>query len=131
MKIERIAVNVFEHPTRIVRDSAGHAHASRDAAGKAKLAMLRVGTEDGAEGYSFGPPEVVRPFVIDGFVRKELAGHSALAAKQCGVRRFIGFEIDEQYLAESRANLQLPPAAPSKKPTRRFRSRPAQSELRL
>lgn len=77
MRIERIAVNVFEHPTRIVRDSAGHAHASPDAHGKARLAMLRVVTEDGSEGYSFGAPEVIRPFVIDGFVRKELAGQSA------------------------------------------------------
>ena len=77
MKIERIGVNVFEHPTRIVRDSAGHAHASREAAGKARLAMLRVVTEDGTEGYSFGAPEVIRAHVIDGFVRRELVGQSA------------------------------------------------------
>jgi L-alanine-DL-glutamate epimerase-like enolase superfamily enzyme len=77
VKIVRIAVDVFEHPTRIVRDSAGHAHASHEAAGKARLAMLRVVTEDGNEGYSFGPPEVIRPFVMDGFVRRELAGQSA------------------------------------------------------
>jgi len=77
VKIERIGVNVFEHPTRIVRDSAGHAHASREAAGKARLAMLRVVTEDGTEGYSFGAPEVIRAHVIDGFVRRELVGQSA------------------------------------------------------
>ena len=59
MKIVRIAVNVFEHPTRLVRDSAGHAHASRGAPGKARLAMLRLATEDGTEGYSFGSPEVI------------------------------------------------------------------------
>ena len=34
-------------------------------------------------------------------------GHSALAAKQCGVGRFIGFEIDAEYLAEARANVNL------------------------
>jgi L-alanine-DL-glutamate epimerase-like enolase superfamily enzyme len=76
VNIERIAVNVFEHPTRLVRDSHGHAHASHDAKGKARLAMLRLVTEDGTEGYSFGPPEVIRPFVIDGFVRKDLVGQS-------------------------------------------------------
>ena len=32
-------------------------------------------------------------------------GNSAAAAKRCGVRRFIGFEIDENYLAEARRRL--------------------------
>ncbi len=32
-------------------------------------------------------------------------GHSALAAKECGVGRFIGFEIDEEYLKEARKRL--------------------------
>ena len=77
MKISRLAVHVFEHPTRIVRDSAGHAHASRGSPGKARLAMLRVATEDGAEGYAFGPPEVIRPHVMEGFVKKALLGEDA------------------------------------------------------
>jgi site-specific DNA-methyltransferase (adenine-specific) len=29
-------------------------------------------------------------------------GHSAVAAKKCGVGRFIGFEIDAEYLAEAK-----------------------------
>jgi site-specific DNA-methyltransferase (adenine-specific) len=33
-------------------------------------------------------------------------GNSALAAKRCGVKRFIGFEIDETYLAEAKQRLQ-------------------------
>ena len=32
-------------------------------------------------------------------------GNSAVAAQRCGVRRFIGFEIDESYLAEARRRL--------------------------
>jgi len=28
-------------------------------------------------------------------------GHSAVAAKNCGVAKFIGFEIDGQYLEEA------------------------------
>jgi len=32
-------------------------------------------------------------------------GNSAVAAKGCGVRDFIGFEIDEEYLAEARRRL--------------------------
>jgi site-specific DNA-methyltransferase (adenine-specific) len=58
-------------------------------------------------------------------------GHSAMAAKKCGVGRFIGFEIDEEYLVEARANLRLPPVpAISKRPGRK-RPHPSQSELRL
>jgi site-specific DNA-methyltransferase (adenine-specific) len=32
-------------------------------------------------------------------------GNSAIAAKRCGVKNFIGFEIDKQYLAEARRRL--------------------------
>ncbi|MGZ4984082.1 MAG: DNA-methyltransferase [Chthoniobacterales bacterium] len=32
-------------------------------------------------------------------------GNSAVAAKQCGVPKFIGFEIDESYLAEAKRRL--------------------------
>ena len=32
-------------------------------------------------------------------------GNSAVAAERCGVKRFIGFEIDETYLAEARRRL--------------------------
>ncbi len=34
-------------------------------------------------------------------------GNSALAAKNCGLKNFIGFEIDKAYLAEARRRLQL------------------------
>jgi site-specific DNA-methyltransferase (adenine-specific) len=33
-------------------------------------------------------------------------GHSALAARKCGVRKFIGFEIDPAYLAEAKRRLK-------------------------
>jgi site-specific DNA-methyltransferase (adenine-specific) len=33
-------------------------------------------------------------------------GNSAIAAKCCGVRKFIGFEIDEEYLAEAKRRIQ-------------------------
>jgi len=32
-------------------------------------------------------------------------GNSAVAAKRCGVKKFIGFEIDEEYLAEARKRI--------------------------
>ncbi|HET9417702.1 MAG TPA: site-specific DNA-methyltransferase [Chthoniobacterales bacterium] len=34
-------------------------------------------------------------------------GNSAVAATKCGMRRFIGFEIDETYLAEAKRRLKL------------------------
>jgi site-specific DNA-methyltransferase (adenine-specific) len=34
-------------------------------------------------------------------------GNSAIAAQRCGVKRFIGFEIDETYLAETKRQLAL------------------------
>jgi site-specific DNA-methyltransferase (adenine-specific) len=36
-------------------------------------------------------------------------GNSALAAKRCGVKNFIGFEIDEEYLAEAKRRLSVDP----------------------
>ena len=30
-------------------------------------------------------------------------GNSAVAAERCGVKNFIGFEIDEEYLAEAQS----------------------------
>jgi site-specific DNA-methyltransferase (adenine-specific) len=34
-------------------------------------------------------------------------GNSAVAAQKCGVRKFIGFEIDENYFAEAKRRLEL------------------------
>lgn len=33
-------------------------------------------------------------------------GHAALAAKQCGIARFIGFDIDAEYMAVARKAVQ-------------------------
>jgi hypothetical protein len=35
-------------------------------------------------------------------------GHSALAAKQCKIRRFIGFDIDAEYVSIARISLETP-----------------------
>ena len=34
-------------------------------------------------------------------------GNSAVAAQRCGVKKFVGFEIDENYLAEAKRRLNL------------------------
>jgi len=35
-------------------------------------------------------------------------GNSAVAAQKCCVKKFIGFEIDENYLAEAKRRLRQP-----------------------
>ncbi|MBP8940046.1 MAG: mandelate racemase family protein, partial [Agrobacterium sp.] len=53
-------------------DSAGHAHPGP--AHQVEQAMLTIRTEDGQEGHSFTAPEIVRPHVIEKFVKKVLIG---------------------------------------------------------
>lgn len=72
MKIESVNVTVFQYPTRRVSDSAGHSHPGAES--MAKMAMLTITADDGAQGFSFAPPEVVRPFVVNTFFRKVLVG---------------------------------------------------------
>jgi L-alanine-DL-glutamate epimerase-like enolase superfamily enzyme len=76
MKISRVSVDVFTFPTRRAVDSAGHAHPGDVT--QARMGLLRIQTEDGCEGYAFGPPELLRPYIIDNFVRKVLVGQNAL-----------------------------------------------------
>ncbi len=72
MKIESVNVTVFQYPTRRVSDSAGHSHPGAES--MAKMAMLTITADDGTRGFSFAPPEVVRPFVVNTFFRKVMVG---------------------------------------------------------
>ena len=74
MKIESVNVTVFTYPTRRVSDSAGHSHPGPESL--AKMAMLTITTDEGDCGYSFAPPEVVRPYVVNAFFRKVLVGQN-------------------------------------------------------
>lgn len=76
MKITQVNVEVFTYPTRRSVDAAGHAHPGEES--QAKMALLRIATEDGAEGYAFGAPELIRPHIIDSFVRKVLVGQNVM-----------------------------------------------------
>jgi site-specific DNA-methyltransferase (adenine-specific) len=60
-----------------------------------------------------GLPDLV---VLDPFLG---IGHSGLAAKECGVRRFVGFEIDPEYLEVARTVLKVPLPAGSRPVHRR------------
>jgi len=76
MNISRVSVDVFSYPTRRAVDSAGHSHPGDEV--QARMALLKITTEDGCEGYAFGTPELLRPYIIDNFVRKVLVGQNAL-----------------------------------------------------
>ncbi|MCX2720816.1 mandelate racemase family protein [Roseibium salinum] len=72
MIITDVAVRIFDHTTRRHVDSAGHAHPGPEHT--VKMAILTIRTEDGGEGHSFASPEVVRPDVIEKYVRRVLIG---------------------------------------------------------
>ncbi|WP_300633514.1 mandelate racemase family protein [Pseudomonas sp.] len=76
MRITGVHVEVFATPSRRAQDSAGHAHPGDEV--MIKMALLRIGCDDGCEGYAFGPPELIRPHIIESFVRKVLVGRDPM-----------------------------------------------------
>ena len=63
---------MFHYLTSRSVDAAGHSHPGPEK--RATMAMLTITADDGSCGYAFGPPEVIRPYVIEAFVRKVLVG---------------------------------------------------------
>ncbi len=76
MKIISVCVDVFSFPSRRAVDSAGHAHPGEEK--PVRMGMLRIACDDGSEGFSFGPPELIRPHIIESFVRKVLIGQNPM-----------------------------------------------------
>lgn len=76
MRITGVHVEVFSTPSRRAQDSAGHAHPGDEV--MIKMALLRIACDDGCEGYAFGPPELIRPHIIESFVRKVLVGRDPM-----------------------------------------------------
>jgi L-alanine-DL-glutamate epimerase-like enolase superfamily enzyme len=72
MKIIDVKARVFLHTTRRHQEAAGHAHPGEPH--KVKQALLTITCDDGWEGHCFGVPEVIRPHVIDKFVKTVLVG---------------------------------------------------------
>jgi L-alanine-DL-glutamate epimerase-like enolase superfamily enzyme len=68
MKIAEITTQVFGYRSQIVRDSEGHSHPGPEH--DASQCLLRIVTDDGAEGYCFG----ANPEVIQHIVRPALLG---------------------------------------------------------
>ena len=76
IKIESVRAVEFTHPTRRSVDAAGHSHPGP--LGTGRQALLTIRSTDGVEGHCFAPPQVVRPHVLNQFVRKVLVGSDAL-----------------------------------------------------
>ncbi|MBL8279818.1 MAG: mandelate racemase family protein [Pelomonas sp.] len=76
IKIESVRAVEFTHPTRRSVDAAGHSHPGP--LGTGRLALLSIRSTDGVEGHCFAPPQVVRPHVLEQFVRRVLVGGNAL-----------------------------------------------------
>ena len=72
MRIAEISVRVFRYVSRQVRDSDGHSHPGEPH--EARHALFTIAADDGSEGHCLSPVEVVRPHLIDGFIRHVLAG---------------------------------------------------------
>jgi L-alanine-DL-glutamate epimerase-like enolase superfamily enzyme len=72
MKIERVTRTVFTYPTRRAVDSGGHSHPGDER--QASMAMLTIEADNGAAGYAFGPPEVIREDILNASVRRVLTG---------------------------------------------------------
>ncbi|WP_226568576.1 mandelate racemase family protein [Mangrovibacter yixingensis] len=72
MKIESINTTTFSWMSPRVSDSAGHSHPGDPH--PATMAMLTITADDGTQGFSFAPPEIVRPYVLDAFFRKVMVG---------------------------------------------------------
>lgn len=80
MKIERVQGTVFTYPTRRSVDAAGHSHPGPEGLGK--MAMLTITTDEGHSGHAFAPPEVIRPHVLEAFVRKVLIAQDPFQREQ-------------------------------------------------
>ena len=80
MKIASVRGTEFTFPTRRSVDTAGHSHPGPEGLGK--MALLTITTDEGHSGYAFAPPEVIRPHVLEAFVRKVLVGQNPFQREQ-------------------------------------------------
>lgn len=72
MKIVDVKVRRFWHTTFEELDSDGHSHPGPER--KVKKALLTLVADDGTEGHTVTSPEIVRPHLIDNYVKPVLLG---------------------------------------------------------
>ena len=75
MKITDVRVTTFRHTVRTEKDADGHTHPGPPRQVQSSiLTIVADGAEGQAHGHVHGPTELLRPFVIDAFIRKVLIG---------------------------------------------------------
>lgn len=80
MKIVDVSVRVFVHKSKQVKDSDGHTHPGPEH--DVRRALLTVTADDGSAGHSFAATELVRPHLIDGFIKTVLVGQDPFARER-------------------------------------------------
>ena len=72
MKIVDVSARVFRHTSHLMKDSDGHTHPGD--AHPVRQALLTITADDGSQGHCFSPVEVVRPHLLEGFLKTVLIG---------------------------------------------------------
>jgi L-alanine-DL-glutamate epimerase-like enolase superfamily enzyme len=72
MKIVDVKTRIFRHTSNQMKDSDGHSHPGDPR--QVRQALLTITADDGSEGHCFSPVEVVRPSLIENFVKVVLLG---------------------------------------------------------
>ena len=72
MRIVDIRIRTFVHKSKRVTDSDGHSHPGPEH--DIRRSLLTIVADDGAEGHAFASTELVRPFLIEKFIRPILVG---------------------------------------------------------
>lgn len=74
MKIIDVRVTTFRHTVHTDKDTDGHSHPS--APRRVQSSILTIEAE-GASGHCHAPPELLRPYIVETFLRKVLLGQDA------------------------------------------------------
>ncbi|HRJ68110.1 MAG TPA: enolase C-terminal domain-like protein [Beijerinckiaceae bacterium] len=75
MIITDVRVTTFRHTVHTFKDEDGHTHPGPPR--QVLSSLLTIATED-AEGHVHGPTELLRPFIVETFLKKVLLGQNAL-----------------------------------------------------
>ncbi|MBI21452.1 MAG: enolase [Chloroflexi bacterium] len=72
MKINNISVTVFSYKTSLVNDTDGHTHPGPEH--DTEMGMLTIESNEGIEGICFGSPQILRPYLLENYIKKVLVG---------------------------------------------------------
>ena len=72
MKVDNISVTVFSYKTSLVNDTDGHTHPGPEH--DTDMAMLAIESDDGFTGFCFGSPQVLRPYLVENYIKKVFVG---------------------------------------------------------